>query len=83
MPLVPVNSLYGEDRLTEMNDERLVNIEAFIPGIRLDIRYATVNNFTKRPLYPVARCYLRKQVDGAPCQGAAGTSGPGAWAQGV
>jgi D-alanyl-D-alanine dipeptidase len=45
-----------------MNDERLVNIEAFIPGIRLDIRYATANNFTKRPLYPVARCYLRKQV---------------------
>jgi D-alanyl-D-alanine dipeptidase len=60
--LVPVNPLYGEDRLTEMNDERLVNIEAFISGIRLDIRYATANNFTKRPLYPVARCYLRKQV---------------------
>jgi zinc D-Ala-D-Ala dipeptidase len=34
-----------------MNDERLVNIEAFIPGIRLDIRYATANNLTKRPFY--------------------------------
>jgi zinc D-Ala-D-Ala dipeptidase len=60
--LALVNPLQGENELTEMNDERLVNIEALIPGIRLDIRYATANNFTKRPLYPVARCYLRKQV---------------------
>lgn len=60
--LVPVNPLYGGNGLTKMNDERLVNIEALIPGIRLDIRYATANNFTKRPLYSVARCYLRKQV---------------------
>jgi D-alanyl-D-alanine dipeptidase len=60
--LVPVNPLQGGNGLTEMNDERLVNIEALIPGIRLDIRYATANNFTKRPLYPVARCYLRQRV---------------------
>jgi D-alanyl-D-alanine dipeptidase len=60
--LAPVNPLYGGNEFTEMSDERLVNIEALIPGIRLDIRYATANNFTKRPLYPVARCNLRKQV---------------------
>jgi D-alanyl-D-alanine dipeptidase len=45
-----------------MEDKRLVNIGAFIPGIRLDIRYATVNNFTQRKPYPIARCYLRKRV---------------------
>lgn len=28
-------------------------------GIPLDIRYATANNFMKRPLYPVAKAYLR------------------------
>ncbi len=59
---VPGSPSYAGDDLAEMDDERLVNVEALIPGIRLDIRYATVNNFTKRPLYPVARCYLRKRV---------------------
>jgi hypothetical protein len=54
--------IYTGDDSTEMDDERLVNIEALIPGIRLDIRYATVNNFTQRKLYPIARCYLRKRV---------------------
>ena len=53
---------HAGDDCTEMGDERLVNIEALIPGIRLDIRYATVNNFTQRKLYPIARCYLRKRV---------------------
>ncbi len=81
--LAPVNPLQGGNGLTKMNNERLVNIEALIPGIRLDIRYATANNFTKRPLYPVARCYLRKQVAERLTKGTAGTSGPRAWAQGV
>jgi D-alanyl-D-alanine dipeptidase len=59
---VPGSPSYTGDDSTEMDDERLVNIGALIPGIRLDIRYATVNNFTQRKLYPIARCYLRKRV---------------------
>jgi len=38
---------------------RLVDLETFIPGIALDIRYATPENFMKRPLYLAARSYLR------------------------
>lgn len=38
-----------------MPDKRLVKLD-FVP---LDIRYATPNNFMKRPLYPLAKAYLR------------------------
>jgi len=40
----------------------LVDIESVNPHIRLDIRYATANNFTHQVLYPKAKCYLRKPV---------------------
>ncbi len=40
----------------------LVNIQQIAPSIRLDIRYATPNNFMKRKLYPVARCLLHEKV---------------------
>ncbi len=47
-------------RLVEQNPaKRLVDLSAFIPGLRLDIRYATSENFMKRKLYPVAKAYLR------------------------
>jgi D-alanyl-D-alanine dipeptidase len=42
--------------------DELVNVEELIPGIQLDIRYATTNNFTGQILYPVAKCYLRRQA---------------------
>jgi zinc D-Ala-D-Ala dipeptidase len=38
---------------------RLVDVERAIPGIRIDVRYATANNFMRRPLYPIARVFLR------------------------
>lgn len=41
-------------------DEQLVDLEKEIPGIVLDIRYATTNNFTGQQLYPVAKCFLRR-----------------------
>lgn len=40
-------------------DARLIDIRSVNPGILLDIRYATTNNFLKRQVYPVARCVLR------------------------
>lgn len=43
-------------------DKALVNLETFIPGVVLDIRYATTNNFTKEKIYNLARAYARKPV---------------------
>jgi D-alanyl-D-alanine dipeptidase len=40
----------------------LINLEKFIPGIKLDIRYATTNNFTKEKIYNLSRAYARKPV---------------------
>jgi zinc D-Ala-D-Ala dipeptidase len=40
----------------------LVDITKVAPGIRLDIRYATPNNFTHVAVYPAARCFLRAPV---------------------
>ena len=40
----------------------LVDVQRVIPGIVLDIRYATTNNFTGQQLYPVARCCLRRDA---------------------
>lgn len=41
---------------------RLVDIRTVNPNIRLDIRYATANNFLKRKLYSKAKCALRSSV---------------------
>ncbi|MDD5482100.1 MAG: M15 family metallopeptidase [Kiritimatiellae bacterium] len=38
----------------------LVAVTSVNPRIRLDIRYATTNNFTGRQVYPSAKAYLRK-----------------------
>jgi D-alanyl-D-alanine dipeptidase len=40
----------------------LVDLTTVAPTVRLDLRYATPNNFTGRALYPVARCLLRPAV---------------------
>jgi len=40
----------------------LVNLESSIPGIVLDIRYATTNNFTGEQIYNLPRAYARKPV---------------------
>jgi len=40
-------------------DKRLVDVVKEAPGIVLDIRYATENNFMKRALYPEAAAFLR------------------------
>lgn len=43
-------------------DKELIDLEKFIPGIVLDIRYATTNNFTGEKIYNLARAYARKPV---------------------
>jgi zinc D-Ala-D-Ala dipeptidase len=39
--------------------DALVNIQTLAPAIRLDMRYATNNNFLKQAVYPRATCLLR------------------------
>ena len=43
-------------------EEPLIDVAKAIPGIQLDLRYATANNFTGRVLYPCTRCLLRHSV---------------------
>jgi zinc D-Ala-D-Ala dipeptidase len=43
-------------------EEPLVDVTSAVPGIVVDIRYATVNNFMHRVLYPAPRCLLRESV---------------------
>jgi len=43
-------------------ENELINLEEFIPGIVLEIRYATTNNFTGKKIYNLARAYARKPV---------------------
>lgn len=43
-------------------EKELINLDKFIPGIKLDIRYATTNNFTHEKIYNLARSYARKPV---------------------
>ena len=40
-------------------DTTFVEILKLNPNIRLDIRYATTNNFLNQAVYPQARCFLR------------------------
>lgn len=37
----------------------VVRVQDLIPTLKLDIRYATTNNFTHQRVYDVADCYLR------------------------
>jgi D-alanyl-D-alanine dipeptidase len=44
-------------------DERLVEVTTYnIPGVVLDLRYATTNNITGKALYPEAKAYLRQET---------------------
>ena len=43
-------------------ENELIDLEKMVPGIVLDIRYATENNFTGEQIYTSARAYARKPV---------------------
>ena len=44
-------------------DERLVEVTPEnVPGVVLDLRYATTNNITGKALYPEAKAYLRQET---------------------
>jgi len=45
---------------TAKRPDELVDVQKTVPGVVLDIRYATTNNFTGQQLYPFSKCYLRQ-----------------------
>jgi len=49
-----------------LNNE-LVDLEKALPGIVLDLRYATSNNFTHNIVYPSAKAFARRPVADALC----------------
>ncbi len=52
---------YLQQAKTDPN-KKLVEINKLIPGIALDIRYATANNFMHRKMYQQARAFARLPV---------------------
>ncbi len=47
---------------TDFLNANLVEIQKINPSIKLDIRYATANNFTGKIIYPSARCFIEEEV---------------------
>ncbi len=58
LQVVPDTATYERQARADP-DKRLVDLQSFIPGIVLDIRYATTNNFMHEQLYPIAKAYAR------------------------
>lgn len=58
LPVVTTVTLYKELVAADSN-QALVDITAYIPGIRKDVRYATTDNFTHKVLYPCPAVFLR------------------------
>jgi D-alanyl-D-alanine dipeptidase len=52
---------YKKSVLINPNNE-LIDLEKAVPGLVLDIRYATTNNFTGEQIYTLAKAYARKPV---------------------
>jgi len=51
-----------EAMVRENPNMELIDLEEFIPGIILDIRYATSNNFTGEVIYTSPKAFLRRPV---------------------
>lgn len=59
------NVLSEQQYITQIKtspDKRLVEISKAIPGIKLDIKYATKDNFMHRAMYSQARAFARAPV---------------------
>jgi D-alanyl-D-alanine dipeptidase len=61
--LTVVSDFQTYDKLVALDpSKQLVEVQKLDPAIRLDVRYATANNFMHEVLYPVARVFARKPV---------------------
>jgi len=47
-------------KIAKSPDAELVDVQQAVPGVVLDIRYATTNNFTGQQLYTSSKCFLRQ-----------------------
>ena len=59
LEVVAALPLYRE-QVRQAPEKALVDLAAAVPGIALDLRYATAENFLHRPLYRTARALLRR-----------------------
>jgi D-alanyl-D-alanine dipeptidase len=57
-----VCGLWSVDSVFASEGTPLVDLQKEIPSIKIEIKYATADNFTKEVLYPEARCLIRKEV---------------------
>jgi D-alanyl-D-alanine dipeptidase len=61
--LTVINNLADyKNKVSENPEKELVELKKYIPGIKLDIRYATKNNFTKQTVYKQAHAFARLPV---------------------
>jgi D-alanyl-D-alanine dipeptidase len=58
--LAPVLAQNFPPKEENKREAKLVELTSLDPTIKLDIRYATANNFMGRPVYPEARAFLQK-----------------------
>jgi len=49
-------------KIADSPDYKLVEIKKYVPGIALDIRYATTNNFMQQQMYKQAKAFARLPV---------------------
>jgi D-alanyl-D-alanine dipeptidase len=58
--LKTINTLEEYRKLVSGDPQQeIVNLKDFIPGITLDVRYATANNLMHRPMYRTSAAFLR------------------------
>jgi len=60
--LTPTNYIQYQSTVKVNPNKELIDLEKFIPGLVLDIRYATTNNFTGEKIYNLSKAYARKPV---------------------
>lgn len=61
LTIISTKKAYQES-VSRNPDHALIDIKKAVPGVVLDIRYATKDNFMKQAMYPKARAFARKPV---------------------
>ncbi|MBI3298455.1 MAG: M15 family metallopeptidase [Elusimicrobia bacterium] len=54
--------LFSACALSPAGKDPLVDVRTVVPDAVLDVRYATADNFLKKPVYPYAAVYLRRSA---------------------
>ncbi|KAA3440437.1 M15 family metallopeptidase [Rufibacter hautae] len=61
LPVVTSTALY-QQLVAQDPKQELVELQSYIPGLVLDIKYATADNLVKEPVYTISTAYARKPV---------------------